>query len=992
MHRGSMGALATLATIALFAAVGAAWARGQDLPELERQNTAAMEAGHYRVAEQIARRGLAISASILNEESIAVWCNRLGMALWRLNRFDEAEEVYKRAIAIFERLHGPEHHNVAACLSNLAVLYMRQGRYAEAEPFYERERSIELRELGPDHPEYATSLNNLGILYRNQGRYTEAEPLYRQAVAILERVLGLAHPVLARSLHNLANLYSDQGRYAEAEPFYNRALIIRERALGPEHQDVAQSLRMLARMYEIQGRYGEARPLLVRALAILEKANGPEDLDVGFCLEDLANMYVDQDIPDQAGPLARRAIEIIEKALGHDADPLAPCLHNLAYVGFRDGRYAEAVPLLDRALAIREKRHDPFTASHLYLLARVEVAQGHAEKAEDLVSQAIAASERYGSSSGFRASLYYFRASIRWKAGRRDDALNDLRTAMRLADDQRGMISGGEVERAASFADYAGAYERMVQWQVQLGGVAEALDAVERSRARSLLDEMTMAGVDLQAGRPPVERQRIERDGAALHERVARLEKQLSSASADPARKAEAERIGGELTEARRRLYEYARDLRTSSPLYRQLLNRGAGPPSLDRIQEKICGDGGLLLVYLFGRDGGYVLAIGRDRARLVPLALDGPDAGDLGVVPGPLTADRLQAILIGSRGSGVVPRLAEPGSRSPAPVLAVLWRVLVPEAERQALVDGTIKRLIVVPDGPLAFLPFEALVVEGKEEPRYLLDVGPPIVYAPSATILMGLAGRAEIPAIRDRDPVLAVGDPVYPRANPGAGSDVARRPGGTGQRYSVAGGALARLPFSGLEAHWVARVFNDAGVRAGLFTGVNATEAGVRYWAPGRRVLHLACHGLTEQSLGNFFGALAVTPGPNADSDPSDDGFLTLPEVYGLDLKGCELAILSACQTNFGPQQRGEGTWSLSRGFLVAGARRLVASDWLVDDEAAANLVSAFCSGIAADEKAGKAVDYAGALQRARRWVRGQEKWKAPYYWASLVLVGPG
>ena len=72
-----------------------------------------------------------------------------------------------------------------------------------------------------------------------------------------------------------------------------------------------------------------------------------------------------------------------------------------------------------------------------------------------------------------------------------------------------------------------------------------------------------------------------------------------------------------------------------------------------------------------------------------------------------------------------------------------------------------------------------------------------------------------------------------------------------------------------------------------------------------------------------GNLFGSLALTPGPRAADDPADDGFLTLAEIYTLDLRRCELAILSACQTNDGPQQRGEGVWSLARGFLAAGAK---------------------------------------------------------------------
>jgi CHAT domain-containing protein len=78
------------------------------------------------------------------------------------------------------------------------------------------------------------------------------------------------------------------------------------------------------------------------------------------------------------------------------------------------------------------------------------------------------------------------------------------------------------------------------------------------------------------------------------------------------------------------------------------------------------------------------------------------------------------------------------------------------------------------------------------------------------------------------------------------------------------------------------------------------------------------------------------------------------------------------------------------LSRGFLVAGARRVVASNWLVDDEAAASLVSIFCSAVAKGEKSGS-LDYAAALQMAKRRIREQDKWKSPYYWGTFVLVGP-
>ena len=75
----------------------------------------------------------------------------------------------------------------------------------------------------------------------------------------------------------------------------------------------------------------------------------------------------------------------------------------------------------------------------------------------------------------------------------------------------------------------------------------------------------------------------------------------------------------------------------------------------------------------------------------------------------------------------------------------------------------------------------------------------------------------------------------------------------------------------------------------------GAEATEANVRLNVKGREVVHLACHGLADESYGNLFGALALTPGKDA-ANPADDGFLTLAEIYNLDLRSCELAILSA------------------------------------------------------------------------------------------------
>jgi tetratricopeptide (TPR) repeat protein len=155
----------------------------------------------------------------------------------------------------------------ASQLNNRAVELYKSGRYSEAEPLYKRSLAIQEKVLGPNHPNVATSLNNLAELYHTQGRYADAEPLYKRSLAIREKVLGPNHPTVATSLNDLAELYRAQGRYADAEPLYKRSLEITEKVLGPNHPDVATSLNNLAKLYYDEGRYADALPIVQRTIA-----------------------------------------------------------------------------------------------------------------------------------------------------------------------------------------------------------------------------------------------------------------------------------------------------------------------------------------------------------------------------------------------------------------------------------------------------------------------------------------------------------------------------------------------------------------------------------------------------------------------------------------------------------------------------------------------------------------------------------------------------
>jgi tetratricopeptide (TPR) repeat protein len=165
--------------------------------------------------------------------------------------YRQAESLYQRALAIREKVLGPEHPATAESLNSLAILYRTWGRYEQAEPLYQRALAIREKVLGPEHPNTATSLNNLALLYNNQGKYEQAEPLYLRALAIRERVKGPEHPDTAINLYNLADLYRKQGRYEQARPLYRRALSISEKVLGLNHPKTANILESYTNLLQL---------------------------------------------------------------------------------------------------------------------------------------------------------------------------------------------------------------------------------------------------------------------------------------------------------------------------------------------------------------------------------------------------------------------------------------------------------------------------------------------------------------------------------------------------------------------------------------------------------------------------------------------------------------------------------------------------------------------------------------------------------------------
>jgi tetratricopeptide (TPR) repeat protein len=275
--------------------------------------------------------------------------NHAGYYCIETAQYEDAESLFKRALAIKEKVLGPYHPDTATSLNDFALLYTYQGKYEEAEPLYKRALAIWEKALGPDNPNTANSLNNLALLYHNQRKYEEAEPLYKRALAICEKVLGPYHPDTATSLNNLASFYDNQLKYEEAEPLYKRALAIWEKALDPDNPNTAAGLNNLALLYNNQGKYEEAEPMLRRAMAIREKVLDSDHPDTATSFNNLALLYNNQGKYKEAEPLYKKALKIMVKTLGEKHPNTTRILKNYSKLLSAMGRNNEAKLMMERA-------------------------------------------------------------------------------------------------------------------------------------------------------------------------------------------------------------------------------------------------------------------------------------------------------------------------------------------------------------------------------------------------------------------------------------------------------------------------------------------------------------------------------------------------------------------------------------------------------------------------------------------------------------------
>ncbi len=918
--------------------------------------------GRYGEAEPLYQRALAIREAQLGPDHLdtATSLNDLAGLYRSMGRYGEAEPLYQRALAIREAQLGPDHPNTAGSLNNLARLYQLMGLYGEAEALFQSALAIREAQLGPDHSDTAGSLNNLAALYESQGRYSEAEPLYQRALAITEQALGPDHPDTATSLNNLALLYFSQGRYPKAEPLYQRALAIYEQALGPDHPDTATSLNNLALLYFSQGRYPEAEPLYQRALAIREQALGHDHPLTALSLNNLAALYFSQGRYSEAEPLYQRALAIREQALGPDHPDTALSLNNLAELYRSQRRYSEAEPLYQRALAIAEQAlgpDHPLTAASLNNLATLYKSQERYSEAEPLYQRALAIREQaLGPDHPDTAISLNNLAVLSYAQGQLQPTLTYLSQGLAIEETvlSRNLVGGSDANKREYLATMTGTTDAAIS--LHLNDLPT--DAMAAQLALTTLVQRKGRILDLFTN---LRTQLADDPGAiTLLDDLNATSTQLSNLTLSPppdlsveAYQAQRQSIEEQLTtledQLSRRSSEFA-DLTTS--------------PTVADIQATLP-EGTALVEFIryqpFNPTASASERFGSTRYAAYILAADGTLQGlDLGPADAVDAAVRTFSISLASPNTPLF-QVKEEAQALDALVMAPVQAAL-----------GDTTTVFLSPDGALSLIPFEALVDESNQ---YLVETYQ-FRYLTSGRDLMRIAD-----AVASDNPAVLMGNPTYGRPGALVAPDTDGNPTRT---IDFENRIFPALPGTQAELDLIAPLLTSPLI----YTQTNATEAAIKQQAEPS-ILHIATHGFFEP-VGDASnpllqsGLILAGAADGGQSGPGQDGILTALEVTGLDLRGTQLVVLSACQTGLGALSTGEGLYGLRRAFVLAGSQSQVISLWKVDDTATQELMVDYYDRLIA----GTPRD--AALRDTQLDFLASDEYSHPYYWAAFIGSG--
>jgi CHAT domain-containing protein/Tfp pilus assembly protein PilF len=642
------------------------------------------------------------------------------------------------------------------------------------------------------------------------------------------------------------------------------------------------------------------------------------------------------------------------------------------------GKQQEAVEYLERALKLRVALSDRVgEATTLNHLGRAYDLWRQPQKAFDYYDKALPIWRAVGDQNGEVTALYGM--------ARAESNLGDLLRASQLTESALAIINTLRTRvtsrdlRASYFASLQDIYKLHIDLLMQrhrrqpaAGFDIAALKAYEQARARSLIDMLAEASADIRQGVDP---ELLARERSVQQMVNAEAERQMRLFGGQHTEEA-ASAVRRKIEDLLTQLQAIEAELKDHSPRYGALTQ--PAPLELKEIQTAVTDNETLLLEYSLGEQHSYLWAV-------TPASFSSYELPPRAEIE---AAARRCYDLLTARNLFVKfetadekrERVRKADAEYPNAAAALSDMLLGPVAAQLGR-----KRLLVVPDGALEYLPFAALAEPSRTRSSAFvpLMVQHEVTSIPSASTLAVL--RLELKGRAPAEKVVAVfADPVFDKTDERVAGTSSRNTGGHHVAPVVAAStdetpALPRLPYTRQEAEAILALAPPTARKAAL--GFEANRAAAMSDDLSKyRIIHFATHSFldsTHPELSSIALSMLDQQGR------PQNGYLRSHEVFNLKL-GAELVVLSGCRTGLGKEVKGEGLYGMTRGFMYAGSKRVVVSLWDVQDQATARLMTDFYKELLGPKRP----PTAAALRTAQIAIWRDARWQAPYYWAAFVL----
>jgi len=894
--------------------------------------------------------------------------------------FHESLEIYEKILdeAISEL--GIIHPYVAWIINNLGMMHYAAGMPEEALVIYQRSLSIKLELFGRLQIQSAAVYHNMGVVYAQLGQHERALPYLEQALRIRTEVLGEDHPLVAVSLLHVGHLYKnmastlyDKGDFLQALKKYQRALSMMMEMHGEQSYEVGYVYSYIGETLSKYGRYDAALLYLQKARDIYlsnVEHRPPKITERGLypaVINEMGVVYSKKEEYETALAYMYEALEIVYATHGRKHRQTARQYYDIGFCHELSKEYDKALRYYDKALKIYQITPDAFADQMANLnnhYANIYFESGELEKGLKHVNRALenvepGFSDRI-SDSGLAPSGIVNDFTVIWALHTRGmilrhlflsgqkgldalhEALGNLRLAVDYIENARLNIQSTDSKYWVS-ERYHRPYEEAIATSILLleetGDPSFkylAFEFAEKNKAATLREAVTEANARSVSAIP----EHLLEHEQELRWDIAIYEVQLAASQQDTE---EARQLHDSLFAARQSYRELIEYIEQRYSRYYELKYQ-TRTVSVGDITDYL-DEGAAVLKFFAGEENIFLFAFTENafEVRTIPSADD--------------VAGLADALVQSIR------KIDQDGYVASA---SGLYELLIGPV--RDLIDGK-EELIILPDGFLYTIPFEALLdtSRGLEPDRinfaslpYLIrDVS--ISYHYSATLL-----EKTVPGSLPLSQASFAGfAPVFADLQADEMDELLRS-------------ALNPLPHSEEEIRELVALMEGLGIPAVGFYHDMANKENFLRNARDYSVVHIASHGIADELHSGLSGIVFASP------DGSDNyEMLYAREMYDLDL-GALLVVIGSCKSGYGAVVRGEGLISMTRGLLYSGSPNIIVTLWEVYDLYTKDLMLGFY------DSALSGRSFAHSLRDAKLALIGDEATAFPIFWSGTVLIG--